>query len=291
MGLSWQQGPLAAQPRRPVPDPRSAARAAAVRRTAAPADAGPVRRRLDRRQRGRRAAARAGPLPGGVLPAAPTSRPACWSRPTASPHHRDLGPHRLVHRPARRPGTRRAGRLAVRRPAGLRDELRDRVAFAWRPMDAFYEEDERILGHAADPYHRIDIRRTSRHLVVRDGDRVVADTQRPRRALRVRLRAALVRAARRRRPRPRWPRSTGRPSARTRAWPATTTSAGAPGPPGPTRRRGPRSTGSRRPGLVRARQDRRLPRRQAAGARTRPDRRAARHRPRPRRRRDPAATT
>jgi hypothetical protein len=29
----------------------------------------------------------------------------------------------------------------------------------------FYEEDDRILGHAADPHHRIDIRRTSRHLV------------------------------------------------------------------------------------------------------------------------------
>src|SRR5262249_52571265 len=47
--------------------------------------------------------------------------------------------------------------------------LRETVAFAWRAMDAFYEDDERILGHAADPYHRIDIRRTSRHLVVRDG--------------------------------------------------------------------------------------------------------------------------
>ncbi|HEX3588754.1 MAG TPA: DUF427 domain-containing protein [Pseudonocardiaceae bacterium] len=58
-------------------------------------------------------------------------------------------------------------------------ELRDRVAFAWRAMDAFYEEDDRIAGHAADPYHRNDIRSTSRHLVVRDGDRVVADTHRP----------------------------------------------------------------------------------------------------------------
>ena len=46
-------------------------------------------------------------------------------------------------------------------------------------MDAFYEEDERILGHAADPYHRIDIRRASRRLVVRDGDRVVADSPAP----------------------------------------------------------------------------------------------------------------
>ena len=58
-------------------------------------------------------------------------------------------------------------------------DLAGRVAFAWRAMDAFYEEDERILGHAADPYHRIDIRSTARHLVVRDGDRVVADSHRP----------------------------------------------------------------------------------------------------------------
>jgi uncharacterized protein (DUF427 family) len=58
-------------------------------------------------------------------------------------------------------------------------ELKGRVAFAWRAMDAFYEEDERIVGHAADPYHRIDIRRTSRHLLVRSGDRVIADTASP----------------------------------------------------------------------------------------------------------------
>lgn len=57
--------------------------------------------------------------------------------------------------------------------------LAGRIAFAWRAMDAFYEEDERIVGHAADAYHRIDIRSTSRHLVVRDGDQVIADTRRP----------------------------------------------------------------------------------------------------------------
>ncbi len=65
---------------------------------------------------------------------------------------------------------------ALPRWAGI---LRRRIAFAWRAMDAFYEEDDRIVGHAADPYHRIDIRNTSRHLVVRDGPRIVADTRRP----------------------------------------------------------------------------------------------------------------
>jgi uncharacterized protein (DUF427 family) len=57
--------------------------------------------------------------------------------------------------------------------------LQGRVAFAWQAMDAFYEEEERIAGHAADSYHRIDIRQTSRHLVVRHQDRAIADTTRP----------------------------------------------------------------------------------------------------------------
>jgi uncharacterized protein (DUF427 family) len=63
-------------------------------------------------------------------------------------------------------------------PAYARD-LQARVAFAWTAMDAFYEEDERILGHAADSYHRIDIRQSSRSLVVRHRDRIIADTKRP----------------------------------------------------------------------------------------------------------------
>jgi uncharacterized protein (DUF427 family) len=57
--------------------------------------------------------------------------------------------------------------------------LQGKIALAWRAIDAFYEEDDRILGHAADPYHRIDTRHTSRHLVVRTGGRVIADTTGP----------------------------------------------------------------------------------------------------------------
>jgi uncharacterized protein (DUF427 family) len=78
-------------------------------------------------------------------------------------------------------GTRHAARGAWQHIA-LPDHaatLEGKVALAWRAMDGFYEEDDRILGHAADPYHRIDIRHTSRHLVVRAGDRVVADTTGP----------------------------------------------------------------------------------------------------------------
>jgi uncharacterized protein (DUF427 family) len=41
------------------------------------------------------------------------------------------------------------------------------------------KEDERIVGHAADSYQRIDIRQTSRSLVGRHRDRTIADTKRP----------------------------------------------------------------------------------------------------------------
>jgi uncharacterized protein (DUF427 family) len=78
-------------------------------------------------------------------------------------------------------GDRRATRGAWQYTAlpDYASELRGRVAFAWPAMDAFYEEDDRIVGHASDPYHRIDIRQSSRHLVVIDGVKPIADTRRP----------------------------------------------------------------------------------------------------------------
>lgn len=92
--------------------------------------------------------------------------------------HQDLGRTKWY---AIRGGDQHAARAAWEHTDLPRyaDELRDRVAFAWRAMDAFYEEDERILGHASDKYHRIDIRRTSRTLVVRSGEQVIAETTKP----------------------------------------------------------------------------------------------------------------
>lgn len=95
-----------------------------------------------------------------------------------STRHEDLG---LTSWYTVRAGERSAPRGAwqhVDLPAYASD-LQARVAFSWPAMDAFYEEDERILGHAADSYHRIDIRQSSRNLVVRHHDRIIANTQRP----------------------------------------------------------------------------------------------------------------
>ncbi|GHH80283.1 hypothetical protein GCM10018793_35110 [Streptomyces sulfonofaciens] len=92
--------------------------------------------------------------------------------------HRDLGETAWF---TVRAGGRTADRAAWRftGPPEHAPEFEGRVVFAWRAMDAFYEEDERILGHAADPYHRIDIRDTSRSLEVRSGEEVIARTSRP----------------------------------------------------------------------------------------------------------------
>jgi uncharacterized protein (DUF427 family) len=92
--------------------------------------------------------------------------------------HRDLG---LTSWYTVRAGDKSAPRGAwqhVQLP-NYASELAGRIAFAWPAMDAFYEEDERIVGHAADSYHRIDIRQSSRRLLVRHRDRTIADTKRP----------------------------------------------------------------------------------------------------------------
>lgn len=95
-----------------------------------------------------------------------------------STRHRDLGATSWFTVRVGEHSTPRAAWLHTELPPHAAD-LKERVAFAWRAMDGFYEEDERIVGHAADSYHRIDIRPTSRHLTVRCDDRLIADTTRP----------------------------------------------------------------------------------------------------------------
>jgi uncharacterized protein (DUF427 family) len=104
--------------------------------------------------------------------------PGTLERTDHTTRHPDLG---LTSWYAVRAGDKSAARGAWQHtelPA-YAHELLGRVAFARPAMDAFYEEDERIVGHAADSYHRIDIRQSSHSHVVRDRDRMIADTKRP----------------------------------------------------------------------------------------------------------------
>jgi uncharacterized protein (DUF427 family) len=50
------------------------------------------------------------------------------------------------------------------------------VRVAWGAADAWYEEDEQVLGHPRNPYHRVDCVATSRHLRVEVGATVLVDT-------------------------------------------------------------------------------------------------------------------
>jgi uncharacterized protein (DUF427 family) len=54
------------------------------------------------------------------------------------------------------------------------------VALYWHLMDAWYEEDEQVYGHARDPYKRVDILPSSRHVRVVLGGQTIADTHLPR---------------------------------------------------------------------------------------------------------------
>jgi uncharacterized protein (DUF427 family) len=53
------------------------------------------------------------------------------------------------------------------------------AGFYWGAMDEWYDEDERVEGHIRDPYHRVDVRQSSRHIEVLLGDEIIAETTRP----------------------------------------------------------------------------------------------------------------
>jgi uncharacterized protein (DUF427 family) len=46
------------------------------------------------------------------------------------------------------------------------EELRDLVRLDWQAMDAWFEEDEEVFTHPRDPYKRVDILPSSRHIRV-----------------------------------------------------------------------------------------------------------------------------
>jgi uncharacterized protein (DUF427 family) len=176
MGLSWQQGPLGRNPHGQFLVPGMPERVLYAE---------PLRRRM-RAELGGRTVVMSDDA---VLLFEPGRYPVAYF-PLADFAEGALRPsdHRSTHSELGETawfevvgGTRNAPRGAWQHVAlpEHASTLKGRVALAWRAMDGFYEEEDRILGHAADPYHRIDIRHSSRHLVVRAGDRIIADTTNP----------------------------------------------------------------------------------------------------------------
>ncbi|GIH97118.1 DUF427 domain-containing protein [Planobispora siamensis] len=60
------------------------------------------------------------------------------------------------------------------------EELRGYVRLEWEAMDAWFEEDEEVYVHPRDPYSRVDILPSSRHVRVEVDGVTVADSRSPR---------------------------------------------------------------------------------------------------------------
>ncbi|HET6445358.1 MAG TPA: DUF427 domain-containing protein [candidate division Zixibacteria bacterium] len=57
--------------------------------------------------------------------------------------------------------------------------LRGFYGFQWNKMDHWFEEEEEIFAHPRDPYHRVDILRSTRHFRVELDGIILAETKNP----------------------------------------------------------------------------------------------------------------
>ncbi|CAO5154405.1 DUF427 domain-containing protein [Frankia sp. AiPs1] len=76
-------------------------------------------------------------------------------------------------------GDHRAPDAAGTYPDSPIAEFQDLVRIDWAAMDTWLEEDEIVYGHARNPYHRVDILSSSRHVTVEIDGVTVADSVRP----------------------------------------------------------------------------------------------------------------
>lgn len=87
------------------------------------------------------------------------------------------GGHATVHHVA--VGDRRADEAARVVDAPALQQLADTVRISWGAMDAWFEEDEQVYVHPRDPYKRVDVLASSRHVEVAVDGVTVADTHNP----------------------------------------------------------------------------------------------------------------
>ena len=79
-----------------------------------------------------------------------------------------------------RAGGREARGAAVRYEDSPIEELRDLIRLDWDAMDAWFEEDEQVFTHPRDPYTRVDILPSSRHVRVDVDGVTIAESTSPR---------------------------------------------------------------------------------------------------------------
>ena len=79
-----------------------------------------------------------------------------------------------------RAGGKEAAGAALRYADSPIEELRDLIRFDWDAMDAWFEEDEEVFTHPRDPYTRVDILPSSRHVRVEIDGETIAESTSPR---------------------------------------------------------------------------------------------------------------
>jgi uncharacterized protein (DUF427 family) len=76
-------------------------------------------------------------------------------------------------------GGKTATGAAVRYEQSPFDDLRDAIRLEWHAMDAWFEEDEQVFTHPRDPYTRVDILPSSRHIRIEVEGVTVAESSKP----------------------------------------------------------------------------------------------------------------
>jgi uncharacterized protein (DUF427 family) len=93
----------------------------------------------------------------------------------------------VAHSPSRgdghtltiRAGNKEAPGAALQYEDSPLEELRDLIRLDWDSMDAWFEEDEQVFTHPRDPYTRVDILPSSRHVRVEVAGVTVAESISP----------------------------------------------------------------------------------------------------------------
>jgi uncharacterized protein (DUF427 family) len=78
-----------------------------------------------------------------------------------------------------RAGGQEAAGAALRYEESPLEELRDAIRLDWDAMDAWFEEDEQVFTHPRDPYTRVDILPSSRHVRVEVEGVTIAESAKP----------------------------------------------------------------------------------------------------------------
>jgi uncharacterized protein (DUF427 family) len=133
----------------------------------------------------------------GGVPVADTARPALvWEKPSYPTYYFPAADVRTdlleadggtMHVPSRgdgrtftiHAGGREATGAAVRFEDSPIEELRDLIRLDWHAMDAWFEEDEEVFTHPRDPYTRVDVLRSSRHVRIEVDGTTVAESTNP----------------------------------------------------------------------------------------------------------------